>query len=113
MTQKYVLKSDRYRKARGGRAALLDILCSHCSSLLLVYQKDGVGSLHRCYLNRIFDPPEIERLQHDPQISDPKHLPVLRCSHCQSDIGYPVRHQDGRLAFALGKGKFVRQVHRL
>src|SRR5262245_16149273 len=71
------LKNDRFRKIRGGSAVLLLLSCSRCAAKLMLYQKDGDGSLRRCYLNRIFAPPDLEALQHDPSIADPKQLAAL------------------------------------
>ncbi|MDQ5929971.1 MAG: hypothetical protein QG594_1753, partial [Bacteroidota bacterium] len=42
-------KNDKYKKARGGVSALLDIKCAHCGSHLFFYQKDGPGALKRMY----------------------------------------------------------------
>lgn len=50
------LKNDHYRTVRGGKSKVLNISCAKCSSVILQYQKDGDGSLHRCYLNRILSP---------------------------------------------------------
>lgn len=50
------LKSDKYKKARGGGSKLLEISCGECDTLVCFYQKDGPGSLKRMYLDRILDP---------------------------------------------------------
>jgi hypothetical protein len=70
----------------------------------MLYQKDGPGRLQRCYLNRIFDPPELEELQRRCVGASPKEVPALRCRHCDTLIGVPTRHNDGRLAFRLING---------
>jgi guanylate kinase len=54
--KKCKLKNDRYRNSRGGRAALLEILCGRCRQKVVLYQKDGTGQLYRLYVNRIFAP---------------------------------------------------------
>lgn len=100
------IKRDRYLRVRGGKTRILDIFCSACNTLVLTYQKDGPGQLLRCYLNRIFAPPELERLQHDPAITEPAHMPALVCPSCKSVIGTPMRHFDERLAFRLRKGTY-------
>jgi hypothetical protein len=102
------VKKDKYLKARGGEAHMIDVSCAYCGQLLLYYQKDGPGWLKRCYLNRIFGPAEMEKLQHNPQINSTKNLSNLKC-HCGETIGYPMIHKDGRLAFRLEKGKFSRK----
>ncbi len=47
------LKSDKFRKARGGRSKVLNIGCEKCGKHLFKYQKDGPGILKRLYLDRI------------------------------------------------------------
>lgn len=104
------LKNDRHRKERGGSATFLTLFCSRCTAPLIVYQKDGIGTLQRCYLNRIFAPPQLEKLQHDVGINDPKDLSALHCQKCNAVVGSPMRHTDGRLAFRLRRGAFIRKV---
>ena len=83
------------------------IFCAVCNTKVLTYQKDGPGQLLRCYLNRIFAPPALERLQHDPAITEPRHMPNLICPKSrQALIGTPMRHFDERLAFRLRKGAY-------
>lgn len=100
------IKRDRYLRVRGGKARIIDIFCAACNTLVLTYQKDGPGQLLRCYLNRIFAPPELERLQHNPAITEPAHMSNLACPNCKALIGTPMRHFDGRLAFRLRKGAY-------
>lgn len=108
----YALKNDQYRRARGGRAVLFDIFCSSCKRPLLVYQKDGPGRLLRCYLNRIFDPPELAQLQLSRQIQEPRDLHALRCPGCSQLIGMPSRYLDGRLAYVLQPGAYMKNRHK-
>ena len=98
------MKRDHFRGARGGKAVMLDVFCSKCNTKVLWYQKDGVGNLLRCYLNRIYAPPELERLQNDPAIREPRDIPNLTCPSCNTVLGTPMRHSDGRLAFRLRPG---------
>lgn len=107
--QRPVLKNDSYRRARGGNARFITLYCSCCRSWLMLYQKDGDGKLMRCYLNRIFAPPDLESLQHNPDIANPADLSLLRCKSCNSIIGYPMRHEDGRLAFRLSLGSVAKK----
>ena len=102
------VKRDRYFRARGGTAAILEIRCSNCQNRVLTYQKDGKGALIRCYLNRIVTPPELEGLQHDPNVSEAGDMPNLTCPQCNLLIGTPMRHIDGRLAFRLRRGAFAK-----
>lgn len=105
----FKLKNDKYRTARGGEAHLLNVFCAKCNITLLKYQKDGIGDLLRCYLNRICYPSELEKLQREPAISDPKQMPNLECSKCKTVIGTPMQHIDGRLAFRLRKGMYYKK----
>ena len=51
-----ILKSDKYRKTRGGYSRLLNISCEKCGENICLYQKDGPGNLRRMYLDRITKP---------------------------------------------------------
>ena len=101
------MKKDKYLRQRGGKARMLNISCTACETFVLRYQKDGPGNLLRCYLNRIFAPPELEDLQRDPTIQKPKDMPNLACPNCHTVIGTPMRHIDDRLAFRLRKGMYA------
>jgi len=103
------LKSDRFRKARGGTARLVNIVCNKCGTQVLVYQKDGMGRLLRCYLDRIFAPLELERLQHDVYVREPRDLQPLVCRACDAILGVPIRHHSGRLGFRLLQGAFFKE----
>ena len=109
-TSKIHLKNDRYRRARGGKAVFLTLFCAGCQSPLLLYQKDGSGTLQRCYLNRIFAPANLESLQHDLDIRNPQDMEPLKCRVCKAVVGLPMCHTDGRLAFRLNRGAFIRKV---
>jgi ribosomal protein S27AE len=104
------MKKDKYLRVRGGTARMLDIHCAKCGAWILKYQKDGVGQLLRCYLNRIFAPPELAALQHNPTIREPKDMMNLVCPNCSTVIGTPMRHEDGRLAFRLMKGTYTKKI---
>ena len=105
----FVLKNDRYRNARGGVAFICELRCAACDNPILIYQKDGRGGLHRCYLNRILAPAHLAALQVDARINVPADLPDLACGRCRSVIATPMRHGDGRLAFRLRHGSFRRK----
>ncbi len=53
---KLILKSDKYKKRRGGPSRPLEIFCSACGAPVCLYQKDGPGHLLRMYADRIMDP---------------------------------------------------------
>lgn len=103
-------KNDLYRRRRGGTSVFLDLSCAACGTAVMLYQKDGKGSLQRCYLNRIFRPPELEQLQHLGTTS-PSQLSSLVCSGCGALLGVPMRHADGRLAFRLARGALKKVKH--
>jgi len=99
------MKNDRYRRARGGKAFMVNILCSRCGHCLLYYQKDGDGKLKRCYLNRIFAPDKMAELQKGVQ--NPLVIPKLVCESCGTVIGSAIRHHDGRIAFRLRPDYYI------
>lgn len=53
---KMEIKSDKYKKSRGGHSRFLDIRCRKCDSRICFYQKDGPGNLRRMYIDRINAP---------------------------------------------------------
>ena len=103
------IKKDKYFRERGGTAKIINVLCSKCGKLLLVYQKDGPGWLKRCYLNRIIWPEEYLILQ--KSVKTPEDLKNLVCG-CGEIIGSPMKHKDSRIAFHLIRGKFKRGVNK-
>ena len=103
------MKKDKYLRARGGNAKIYCIFCPICDHDIIHYQKDGIGFLHRCYLNRIISPIKYANLQHDPTINQTGNLIDLVCE-CGAVIGYPMRHKDGRLAYRLERGKFKHKI---
>ncbi len=103
------LKNDKYRKARGGKAFMIEVSCATCQEHLLRYQKDGDGPLKRCYLNRITAPAALATLQHHPAMRDPERVPPLSCPKCHTVIGVAILHHDGRVAFRLRQGFFAKK----
>ncbi len=53
MRTKLSLKSDKYKKRRGGYSRWLLLNCEKCKSPISFYQKDGPGILKRLYIDRI------------------------------------------------------------
>jgi len=90
---------------------MIYVVCAKCKEKVLYYQKDGIGWLKRCYLNRIFAPANLEKLQYDKNIKTPNDLPNLICS-CGNLIGTSMIHKDKRLAFRLEKGSFKRKSYK-
>ena len=91
------MKKDKYLRERGGTAKIIDVACTKCGNILLVYQKDGPGWLKRCYLNRILS-------SSIPLSSSTENLV---CS-CGQILGSLSKHKDGRQAFFLIRSKFKR-----
>jgi hypothetical protein len=98
------MKNDKYRKARGGKAFMIHLVCK-CDQKVLYYQKDSDGRLKRCYLNRIFAPENLEVLQRKYASTD--SMENLICNHCGETLGIPIVHHDGRIAFRLRKGFYT------
>lgn len=107
-TQRFTLKQDRYREARGGYARFLNLYCSHCQTHLLLYQKDGPGILFRLYLDRIFAPTALCSLG---EINDLARIPDLVCLSCRAIIGRPyIWEEESRKAFLLKQGSFTKRI---
>lgn len=106
--QQFNLKSDAYRKTRGGYSRFLNIYCSKCKNHILLYQKDGPGPLKRLYLDRIFAPNNLTSLylaRHAKKISN------LVCPNCHSRIGTLYKYpKEKRLAFLLNPISFIKRV---
>ncbi|MDP4038729.1 MAG: hypothetical protein Q8P54_02055 [bacterium] len=104
----HTLRKDRYVNAHGGNSHFLDLYCSRCGQHLVLYQKDGRGSLIRLYLDRIFEPKELSVLQ--LKNASKKNMPNLKCQKCGLLIGTPMVYQlEKRLAFRLIRGSFVKE----
>lgn len=105
-----ILKRDRFRKARGGNARVLEIRCEKCRHFLALYQKDGPGPLKRMYVDRILSPQNLARLLKIPL----KKLPQLVCEHCQRLIGIPYLYEkEKRPAFRLFVGAVTKKIARV
>lgn len=101
-------KNDRYAKSRGGNSHFLDLYCSNCNYHLLLYQKDGRGVLLRLYIDRIFEPPTLAKLQFECKSKN--DMPNIKCSNCQKIIAIPMVYKlENRLAFSLIRGTFVKK----
>ncbi len=108
MTQKFTLKRDSYREARGGYARFLNLYCARCGAHVLLYQKDGPGVLYRLYLDRIFAPQELTNLQDADEVS---HVPNLTCRSCGALLGTPyIWEEENRKAFLLKDGSVVKKI---
>jgi len=100
---KYTMKRDQYSRARGS-AQFLDLFCASCRRHLVLYQKDGPGSLKRLYLDRIFAPHPFSEWRQLDSLSD---VPNLTCPYCGALIGSPMIYRsENRLAIRLQAGTF-------
>lgn len=103
----HLLKSDKFRKARGGHSRILDVSCAKCGSHLFYYQKDGSGILKRTYLDRIYKSSKYSGLQSKKL----KTLPQLSCHKCKEVIGIPVVYKkEKRLAYRLFVGGVTKKI---
>jgi len=90
---------DKYLRARGGTAKIIEVSCSECGKQIFIYQKDGPGWLKRCYLNRIIEPKKSNNSE------------KLICK-CGNIIGSLTKHKDGRDAYSLIRGRFKRNNYK-
>ena len=103
----FKIKKDKYRAARGGSSRLLEISCRKCENEILIYQKDGPGSLKRLYLDRIFAPDNLINLQ----TLNLKDIPVLKCKKCKEILGIPfIYKKEKRKAFRLFVDAIIKKV---
>lgn len=103
-------KSDKFRKARGGYSRFLSVACKHCGNGILAYQKDGPGLLKRLYLDRIFTPENLAKLQTFP-ISKVSNL---ICPKCKSVLGVPyIYPKEKRSAFRLFVGAITKKITKI
>ncbi len=106
----FSFKRDKYKSTRGGHSRLLDVCCRKCESTVVVYQKDGPGSLRRLYMDRIFAPDELSNLQ----ILDMKKIPILKCKKCDEVLGTPYVYQkEKRKAFRLYQDSVIKRLRKL
>jgi ribosomal protein S27E len=105
MRYKYI--NDRYTKARGGESHIYQIDCSHCGLFILLYQKDGIGTLYRMYIDRIIEPQELIF----KDISDINKISPLVCSKCGSVLAVPIIYApEKRFAFRILRGSIRKKL---
>ena len=110
MKKEFSFKKDKYKSARGGYSRLLDICCRKCDATVLVYQKDGPGTLRRLYVDRILDPPSLMGIQ-SLKI---KEIPALKCKVCKEIIGTAyIYKKEKRKTFRLYQDAIVRKLRKL
>ncbi|MEO5928276.1 MAG: hypothetical protein ABIO72_06120 [Patescibacteria group bacterium] len=102
--KKQILKSDKFKKARGGYSRLLEIGCTKCGHAICLYQKDGPGILKRMYVDRMLRSDKLQNLTL-------KELPQLACSSCKEHVGVPfIYKKENRLAYRLFVGSVAKKI---
>jgi hypothetical protein len=97
MNKAFKLKNDKYKKARGGRSRLLEIICANCQAALFKYQKDGPGILKRLYIDRIED------FKNQDQ--------RLTCPKCREHLGNLIIYEkENRPAYRLFAGAVAKKI---
>ena len=114
------IKKDRYyKKKKVAKVKIFDVLCAKCGQLVLIYQKDGIGYLKRCYFNRIIEPAKYKSfanrgfypVRKKSSSNGVNDIGNLECE-CGQIIGAPAVHRDGRKAFRMIRGKFRRRINK-
>ncbi len=101
-TKRVKLKNDKYRKARGGHSRFLNISCESCKTFLMLYQKDGPGSLKRVYIDRIISPDGHGGAKH------------LACKSCGKIIGtLYIYEKEKRPAYRLYQDAVIKKITKL
>ena len=94
-----ILKSDKFKKARGGPSRLLEICCAKCGARVCLYQKDGIGLLKRMYFDRMIDP------------TSPISEKTLVCTKCGAHLGNAMIYEkENRPAFRLELGAVMKKI---
>ncbi len=93
-------KNPDYRKAKGGRRII--VMCAHCKTEIILYEKVGPGGLLRMYVDRIIE----------SSIKLPKG--GLFCPDCSAQLGARgVLRRNKKQAYRLIRGAFnVREAER-
>jgi hypothetical protein len=103
-------KNDKYRSNRGGYSRLLNIYCRRCNNKIFTYQKDGPGNLRRLYLDRIFSPSILTKLEK----INLKELSLLKCKECNAILGTPyIYKKENRKAFKIYQDSIVKKIRKL
>lgn len=107
MKKLFTYKNDKYKKTRGGRSRLLNVICAKCGEHLCFYQKDGPGILKRMYLDRIFESENYSGLEKRPF----NKIRQFICPKCKEIIGIPyVYKKEDRFAFRLFVGSITKKI---
>jgi len=109
MPKEFEIHRDRYSGRRGGKSQLYEISCA-----IMVYQKDGKGSLIRCYTDRILKTQNIDGLdQEEGASTDVSGFKALNCGNCHNLIGTSMVYKpEDRPAFQMIRGTFSRKPYK-
>ena len=103
-------KKDKFKKERGGYSRFLEIKCEKCGTSIALYQKDGPGPLKRMYIDRIFSPEKLVKLQNIIL----RKIPNLVCSKCKQVVGIPyIYAKEKRPAFRLFEGSVTKKIKKV
>ena len=104
---KSLLKSDKFKRVRGGDSRLLNISCAKCSEHITYYQKDGPGMLKRMYLDRIHPLTGFENYPNTKL----NQIPKLTCPKCRELVGVPIVYdKEKRLAYRVFAGAVAKKI---
>lgn len=107
MKVKYKYINDRYTKSRGGESHIYQINCANCRCPILLYQKDGIGTLYRLYLDRIVSPSEFMY----KDIMKITQVESLKCPKCNNILAVPMIYEpERRLAFRILRGAISKKL---
>ena len=105
---KYIVKKDKYTKAREGTAKFNILSCAKCHHEIFIYQKDGPGRLLRLYLDKFVAPHSI--VEEVKNITTKNEMHGLKCPSCGELLGVPmVYEKENRLAYRLLSNKVIRR----
>lgn len=108
-TQEFKIIRDKYKSARGGYSRILNVYCRSCGDVVLVYQKDGPGSLKRLYLDRIYSPQSLVGMQN----LEIKNIGRLKCMKCGETLGVSyVYKKENRKAFRLFQDAVYKRIRK-
>ena len=97
--------NDRYAKNRDGFSNFLYISCTICNNPLMIYQKDGKGSLLRCYADRIVWPQDLVNNQINFTVYNIKNIKSLACDACNTFFAHPTIYKsESRPAYRIIPG---------
>lgn len=102
---KYI--NDKYTKARGGESHIYQIDSSCCGEFIALYQKDGIGTLYRMYLDRIVKPSELAF----KDATDISQILPLLCPQCKKVLAVPMIYApENRLAYRISRGSIRKKM---